>query len=105
MAVVETLLAHSPHIRHEKSFLNAASYGQDEALKLLAQRGVSDDMLSKAFYHASDMEHEETVRILIESMGADANSEGEEYVFSMLSCLVQSRFHYYYLASRHSSCL
>lgn len=76
--VVKKILEQSNHLRHQKAFLHAASYGRDDILELLQSRGTNQDMLNTALYEASDHEHESTVGLLIK-YGADPDAEGEEY--------------------------
>ena len=76
--VVETLLAHTPFLRHQKAFQNAATYGRDDVLELLQKRGTNAEMLNTALYDASDHEMESTVNLLLK-LGADPNAEGKEY--------------------------
>lgn len=80
-AVVKVILDRTPTLRHQKAFMLAADYGRDEVLKLLFPRGMPQDQLNIALYTASDHEHEETVKLLLE-FGADPNAEGAEYVLS-----------------------
>ena len=75
--VVRKLLEQSSYLRHQKAFLNAASYGRDDVLDLLEKRGTNQEMLNMALYDASDQEHESTVKLLVK-YGADPNSEGKE---------------------------
>lgn len=74
---VKKLLEHSPFLRHQRAFLCAASFGQDDIVRLLKERGVDQQTLNKALYDASDHEHESTVKLLLE-FGADPNAEGDE---------------------------
>ena len=76
--VVKTLLAHMPFLRHQTAFQNAATYGRDDVLELLQQRGTNAEMLNTALYDASDQEMESTVNLLLK-FGADPNAEGKEY--------------------------
>lgn len=76
--VVKELLEQSHYLRHHKAFLLAASYGRDDILELLQNRGTNQDMLNTALYEASDHEHESTVSLLVK-LGADPNAEGQEY--------------------------
>lgn len=77
--VVKMLLGHSNYLRHQKAFLHAASYGRDDILELLQERGTNQDILNTALYEASDHEHESTVGLLIK-FGAHSDAEGQEYV-------------------------
>lgn len=77
--VVKKLLEHSNYLRHQKAFLNAASFGRDDILELLQSRGTNQDILNTALYEASDHEHESTVGLLIR-LGAHSDAEGQEYV-------------------------
>ncbi|MCJ1264014.1 hypothetical protein MMC22_003885 [Lobaria immixta] len=76
--VVKKLLEHSNYLRHQKAFLNAASFGRDDILELLRSRGTNQDILNTALYEASDHEHESTVDLLIK-LGAHPDAEGQEY--------------------------
>jgi ankyrin repeat protein len=75
--VVKAILDRTPTLRHQKAFRLAADYGRDGVLKLLFPRGIQQKELDDALYNASDHEHEETVRLLLE-FGADPNAEGDE---------------------------
>lgn len=80
--VVKKLLEHSNYLRHQRAFLNAASYGRDDILELLQSRGMNQDILNTALYDASDHEHESTVGLLIK-FGAHSDAEGQEYVIDI----------------------
>ena len=75
--VVEELLKHSHHLPHQKAFLNAASYGRNDVLKVLQKLGTNQEMLNTALYQASDAEQNSTVELLLE-FGASADAEGKE---------------------------
>ena len=81
--VVKKILEQSNHLRHQKAFLHAASYGRDDIVELLQRCGTNQDMLNTALYEASDHEHESTVGLLIK-YGADPDAEGEEYVLHLI---------------------
>ena len=75
--VVKMLLGQSNSLPLEKAFLNAASHGRNDVLRLLEPHGTSPATLSTALYQASDSEHESTVGLLLE-FGADPDAEGPE---------------------------
>ena len=75
--IVKILLEQSHSIPHVKAFINAASHGRDNVLRLLEPCGTHPEMLSTAIYQASDAEHESTVELLLE-FGADPDAEGPE---------------------------
>ena len=76
--VVKTLSAHRPFLPHQTAFENAATYGRDDVLEVLQQRGTNAEMLNTALYDASDHKMGSTVNLLLK-LGADPNSEGKEY--------------------------
>lgn len=82
--VVKKLLESSNYLRHQKAFLQGASYGRDEILELLQPRGTNQDILNTALYEASDHEHESTVGLLIK-FGAHSDAEGQEYVTELVN--------------------
>ncbi|KAF1941638.1 ankyrin [Clathrospora elynae] len=62
-------------IRHQRAFTLASFYGRADVLKLLYDRGVDQAQLDEALYQATDNEHEETVKLLLE-FGANPDAEG-----------------------------
>ena len=64
-------------LRTQKAFSIAAFYGRTEVLKLLPREGLEQEQLDKALYQATDNEHEETVKLLLD-FNADPNAEGPE---------------------------
>ncbi|KAL6722060.1 hypothetical protein ACLMJK_001165 [Lecanora helva] len=76
--VVKCLLEQTPYLPHQKAFHNAAMYGRDEIVELLATRGTNSEMLDMSVYDASDQERESTVDLLLK-LGASPDAEGKEY--------------------------
>ena len=64
-------------LRHQKAFSLAAYYGRTEVLRLMFPMSIDQLQLDEALYQATDNEHEETVKLLLE-FGADPNVEGPE---------------------------
>jgi ankyrin repeat protein len=81
VSIVEAILDKNTTLRLGKIFSKAAYYGRTEVLKILFKRDangeIRDDnqMRDNALYQATDNEHEETVKMLLE-YGADPNAEG-----------------------------
>lgn len=77
--IVKAVLDKGSTLRHQKAFSLAAFYGRTEVLKLLFPRGIDQEQLDKALYQATDNEHEETVRLLLD-FNASPDAEGPELV-------------------------
>jgi ankyrin repeat protein len=81
VSIVEAILDKNTTLRLGKIFAKAAYHGRTEVLKILFKRDdngeIRDDnqMRDNALYQATDNEHEETVKLLLE-YGADPNAEG-----------------------------
>jgi ankyrin repeat protein len=88
VAIVEAILDKKTTLRLGKVFSKAAYYGRTEVLKVLFERDtnreIKDDnqLRDNALYQATDNEHEETVKMLLE-YGADPNAEGPTYGFAL----------------------
>jgi ankyrin repeat protein len=88
VSIVEAILDKKTTLRLGKVFSKAAYYGRTEVLKVLFKRDengeIRDDkqLRDNALYQATDNEHEETVKMLLE-YGADPNAEGPTYGFAL----------------------
>ena len=75
--VMELLIKNSAGLNIDDAFVQAATYGNHELFRHFPNDQLDPKLLAKALYVASDMEEEETVKILLE-MKADPNAEGKE---------------------------
>lgn len=78
---VRTIIERCPILDRIPPFRAAARYGYSEILGILTNSGVPFEEMSAALYEATDYQHVETVKVLLE-MGADPNAEGDEYASS-----------------------
>ncbi|KAI4644465.1 hypothetical protein J4E93_006368 [Alternaria ventricosa] len=69
-------------IRYQRAFSLAAFYGRTEVLKLLHPKGIDQTQLDEALYQATDNEHLETVKLLLD-FGANPDTEGPTYGFAL----------------------
>ncbi|KAL1794340.1 hypothetical protein ACET3X_007761 [Alternaria dauci] len=69
-------------IRYQRAFSLAAFYGRTEVLKLLYPKGIDQAQLDEALYQATDNEHSDTVKLLLD-FGADPDTEGPTYGFAL----------------------
>jgi ankyrin repeat protein len=76
---VKVILDMCPVLQRTEPFRYAARSGFTEILAVLTNSGIPPEELNAALYEAADVQHEETVSMLLE-MGADPNAEGDEYV-------------------------
>jgi ankyrin repeat protein len=75
--MVKLLLLDSSDLKLDAPFVQAASQGNSELFPLFPRDRLGPKLLADALYVASDMEHEESVKKLLE-MGADPNAKGDE---------------------------
>jgi ankyrin repeat protein len=79
--IVKAILAKNSALRLDKAFSSAAYYGRTEVLQTLFDLDINGELRDNyqrrddALYQATDNEHEETVRLLLEH-GANPNAEG-----------------------------
>ncbi|CAO2653999.1 Nn.00g107320.m01.CDS01 [Neocucurbitaria sp. VM-36] len=84
-AILEkTISNESFTLRPQKAFSLAASYGRTEVLKLIPRKEIEQDQLDEALYQATDNEHEETVKLLLE-FNANPNAEGPDYGYALIA--------------------
>ncbi|KAH7409913.1 ankyrin repeat-containing domain protein [Phaeosphaeria sp. MPI-PUGE-AT-0046c] len=82
--VVRAILRKNGTLELRRAFSKAAYYGRDDVLVVLFEHDVRGELHNNqqikddALYQATDMEHEETVKLLLEH-GASPNARGETY--------------------------
>jgi ankyrin repeat protein len=81
VAILEAILGKRPALNLQRAFSQAAYYGRTEVLEALFKNDLEGELrrdkqiLDAALYQATDNEHEETVKLLLEH-GADPNTTG-----------------------------
>lgn len=84
--IVKAILKRNGSLELRRAFSKAAYYGRVEVLEVLFEYDVRGELRQNqqikddALYQATDMEHEETVKLLLKN-GASPNARGETYDF------------------------